>query len=73
MIVLVAQHGWSQSDLTGAGNAITPTCVERMRLDLFWSLISIEKPTVVPLGMRDSGNIDRRGGVSFTVVNMQHD
>jgi hypothetical protein len=38
-----------------------------MRLDLFWSLISIEKPTVVPLGIRDSGNIDRRGGVSFQV------
>jgi hypothetical protein len=42
-----------------------------MRLDLFWSLISIEKPTVVPLGMKDSGNSDRRGGVSFTVVNTQ--
>jgi len=42
-------------------------------LIFFWSLISIEKPTVVPLGMRDSGNIDRRGGVSFTVVNIQQD
>jgi hypothetical protein len=72
MVVFLAKHGWSQSNLTGAGNAITPTCVERMRLDLFWSLISIEKPIVVPWGMRDSGNIDRRGGVSFTVVNTQH-